>query len=398
MAIQSYQIRLKDHSGAQVALFTGYGRGAGQAALRSLYYKRRVRTLGQFSFALDGNDSRVPLLRNFNYQVEIWRRDPLAGLTWLGGLPSWRIDGRTLVTGWYKDFEGFIRGWKKGFNSEGRRYFYVQGRQYNDLLLGEPIRYAKGTAQALKTGFPGAVAAEYVNENIGAGAGVDGLGNTRVRTGVTEVVESDTAAAWSGDRANQNLLDVLQDLAEYGPGDFMMVGTGAATFEFRWRATRWGLDASRGNTGGVPPVVFSAKNFNTETVEVGQSVLDEINAVYAAGQGQANLRNYRTRVTAAATAYEWSRRAAFRDARDTNDNAALDDRADAELDNLRSRKYAKFNVIQTTATRYGRDWDLGYLTTFEDDDGTEYDFKVWGVGVRVDSDGNTFITPELVEE
>jgi len=145
-------------------------------------------------------------------------------------------------------------------------------------------------------------------------------------------------------------------------------------------------------------VVFSAKNFNTETVEVGQSVLDEINAVYAAGQGQANLRNYRTRVTAAATAYEWSRRAAFRDARDTNDNAALDDRADAELDNLRSRKYAKFNVIQTTATRYGRDWDLGYLTTFEDDDGTEYDFKVWGVGVRVDSDGNTFITPELVEE
>jgi len=398
MAIQSYQIRLRDYTGAQVAVFTGSGRAVGQSSLRSFSYKRRVRTLGSFGFSLDGNDDRVPLLRNYNYQVEFWRRDPLAGLGWLATLPSWRVDSRTPITGWYKDFEGFIRGWKKGFNSDGRRYFYVQGRQYNDLLLGETVNYAKGTAEASKTGLPGAVAAEYVNENIGAGAGLDGVGNSRVRTGLTETVESDTAANWEGDQGNENLMDAALELAAYGPGDYMIVGTGAATFEFRWRATRWGLDATAGNTGGVPPVIFSAQNGNAESVETGQSVLDEANAVYVGGQGQGALRNYRTRVTAQATAYEWSRRAVFRDARDTNADAALDARGDALLDEKRARGYAKFNVKQTTATRYGPDWDLGYLVTFDDDDGTTYDFKVWGVGVRMDENGNEFISPELAAE
>ena len=398
MAIQTYQIRLKDLDGAQVAVFTGYGRKVGQATLQSFSYQRHLRTFGRFGFTLDGNDGRIPLLKNFNYQAEFWRRDPLAGLGWLAALPSWRVDSNTLTTGWYKDFEGFIRAWKKGFTSEGRRYFYVQGRQYNDMLYGEAIRYATGTAQAQKSGTPGGVAAEYVNENVGAGAGVDGEGNSRVRVGLTETVESDTVAAWDGGRANDNLLDVLQDLAEYGPGDFMVVGTGAATFNFRWRATRWGDDVTRGNAAGNPPVVFSANNVNTESLETGLSVLDEANVCYIGGQGQSVRRNYRTRSTAEATAYNWSRRAVFRDGRDTNENASLDDRADTTLDAMRARTYAKFDVKQTTSTRYGPDWDLGDLVNFEDDDGTLDALKVWGVGVRVDDSGNEFISPELVAE
>ena len=398
MAIQTYQVRLKNYAGEQVELFTGYGRGVGQAAFRSLSYTRRLRTLGTFGLTLDGNDSRIPQLKHENYQIEIWRYDPLAGLDWLATLPSWRVDDDTLTSGWYKDFEGFIRGWKKGFNSEGKRSFYVAGRQYNDMLITEAIRYATGTAEALKSGLPGAVAAEYVNENIGSGAGLDTLGISRVRVGLTETVESDTAATWSGDRANKNLLDVLQELAEFGPGDFALVGTGPATFEFRWRGTRWGLDKTRGNAGGLPPVVFSANNRNVSTVEVGYSALDEINTVYTAGQGQGDRRNYRTGVTARATAFNWSRRAAFRDTRDTNVDAEMDDRADAELDAGRARNYAKFNVIQTTATRYGRDWDMGDLVNFEDDDGTLYAFKAWGVGVKIDENGNEFIAPELVDE
>jgi len=398
MAIQTYQIRLKDYNGAPATTFTGYGRGAGQSALRSFSYTRRVRTLGTFNFLIDGTDSRIPTLKNINYQVEFWRRDPLAGLAWLSGLPSWRVDDRTLITGWYKDFEGFIRGYKSGFDQDGARFFYVQGRQYNDLLAGETVNYPLGTTQATKSGLPGAVAAEYVNENIGAGAGLDQLGDSRVRTGLIESVESDTANVWDGNQSNENLMDVVMELAEFAPADYMIVGTGPATFTFVWRGTRWGLDRTLGNTGGLPPMVFSAKNYNTQSLETGYSALDEYNAVYTGGQGQGAARTYVTRSTAQATAFNWSRRAFFRDARNISDVKALGDRGDVELYKTRARTYAKFEARQTESTRYGRNWDLGDLLQFADEEASLFSMKCWGVKVRVDSNGRETITPELSEE
>ena len=139
MAIQTYQIRLKDLAGATVAIFAGTGRGGMQGDIQSISYQRRLKTLGQFTLYVDGNDDRIPLLKTINYQIEIWRRDPVAGLTWLAGLDAWRRDDRTTTTGWYKDFEGCIRAWNRGFTAEGRRVFVVQGRQYNDLLAGETV-------------------------------------------------------------------------------------------------------------------------------------------------------------------------------------------------------------------------------------------------------------------
>jgi len=404
MAIQSYQLRLKDLTGAQVAVFAGAGRGGGQGDLQSFSYQRRLRTVGSFTLYIDGNDDRIPLLKVINSQVEVWRRDPVAGLGWLASLPAWRRDARTLTTGWYKDFEGFIRAWNRGFTAEGRRVFVCQGRQYNDLLVGETVNYPTGDAGARKTGFPGAVAAEYVNENIGAGAGLDTEGLSRVRLGVTETVESDTAVAWSGDKANVNLVDVLQQLANYGPGDYMVVGipqappSTATTFEFRWRGTRWGLDRTPGNAAGNVPCTFSVFNNNVTNVVFGYNALDEANAVYVAGQGQMDLRNFRSRASAQATAFNWSRRAVMRDARDTNANATLDARGDATLDEMRARYTAAFKVVQTSATRYGRDWDLGDLTRFVDEDGVDTDLKIVGVAVGVNSEGEESIAPEMQTE
>ena len=401
MAIQTYQVRVKDRDGATVAIFGGAGRGGVSGDLQSFHYLRRLRTVGQFTLYLDGNDDRLPLLKVINGQVEIWRRDPIAGLTWLGGLDSWRRDDFTLTTGWYKDFEGFIRAWRRGFTAEGRRVFVCQGRQYNDLLASETINYPKtsvGPPGARKTGLPGAVAAAYVNENIGAGAGLDAEGNSRVRLGVTELVENDTAENWAGDRGNILLLDALQELAEFGPGDFAVLGIGPAQFQFRWRGTRWGLDRTPDNVPGNVPVTFSVFNNNVTDVAFGYSSLDEANAVYVAGQGEGLARTYRTRFTAEANAFNWSRRAVFRDARDTDVNAILDARGDAELEANRARYTASFRVVQTTSTRYGRDWDMGDLVHFVDEDGADTNLKVTGVHVAVSSEGVEKITPEMWTE
>lgn len=398
MALQTYQVRVKDRSGSVVAILAGVGRTEGKGGLVTLDYRRRLRTPGNATIYIDGNDDRIPDLKLINGQIEIWRRDQQAGLTWLAGLPSWRRDGRTTVTGWYKDWEGFIRAWNRGFTDRGRRIFALQARQYNDLLLSETINYTSGSSEADKSGLPGAVAAEFVNENIGAGAGNDALGNSRVRAGLTEVVESDTATTWAGGRSNKNLLDVLLELAEFGPGDFMVSGTGAATFEFRWRATRWGLDRTPGNTAGNVPCVFSVFNNNVTNVQFGYNALDEVNVVYVGGQGQGSIRNYRTRASAEATAFNWSRRAVFRDARDSNVNGVLDNRGDAILEEQRARYLAAFDVLQTTATRYGRDWDMGDLIRFTDEDGEDFDLKIEGVRVSISDTGNDTIRPELETE
>jgi len=398
MAIQTYQVRVRDIAGNLVALFSGAGRGGAVGELTSLSYRRRLRSVGQFTLYVDGNDDRIPYLKTINGQIEVWRRDPLAGTAWLGTLPAWQRDSFTATTGWYKDFEGFIRAWQRGFTAEGRRVFVCQGRQYNDLLAGETVNYPKGSPQAAKTGLPGVVAAEYVHENIGAGAGLDALGNSRVRLGVTEVVESDTVTAWSGDRGNLNLLDVLGELAEYAPGDFMVVSSAPATFEFRWRGTRWGLDRTPGNLAGNVPCVLSVYNNNVTDVAFGFNALDEANVCYVGGQGQQTDRTYTTRATAAATATNWSRRAVFRDARDTNVAATLAARGDAVLEADRARYSATLRTLQTPATRYGRDWDLGDLVRFTDEDGASTALKVVGVWVSINAEGVENLTPELQEE
>jgi hypothetical protein len=120
--------------------------------------------------------------------------------------------------------------------------------------------------------------------------------------------------------------------------------------------------------------------------------------VYVAGQGQGDLRNYRTRATAGATAFNWSRRAVFRDARDAALDATLDARGDAELEAGRAKYSASFKVVQTYATRYGRDWDVGDLVRFTDEDGNNTNLKIVGVSVGVDSEGAETITPEMETE
>ena len=66
MAIQTYQVRVKDRNGATVAIFGGAGRGGASGGLRSLTYMRRLRTVGQFALYVDGNDDRIPYLKTIN--------------------------------------------------------------------------------------------------------------------------------------------------------------------------------------------------------------------------------------------------------------------------------------------------------------------------------------------
>lgn len=357
--------------------------------MQSLSYYKRLRTPGSGYIRIFGDDERIALLElldtgavdtHLDYVFEFWRSDPLGGLVW------------------YRDFSVFHRFDNYSQDEEGQIVYQAQGRGFNDLLQAEDIRWYAGSAQATKNGVCETVAKEYVDENIGPGATVV-AGRARAGNfqGLSVEASAGTGAAWSGGRANKNLLDVLAELAEFAPADFMLVPLSyhpaALTMEFQWRASQWGLDKTWGNAAGIPAVVFSPENGNVENVQMTFSRLAEVNICDVGGQGAGIARVYSYLTSGTEADSPWARRAVFRDARNEGTAAGREAKADEVLNKQRARRVLTFNARQTTATRYGRDWDIGDLVTVEFL-GRSYDKKVVGVTLSVSSDGDETIAVE----
>jgi hypothetical protein len=386
--MSSYQVRVRDNDGLQIAVFAGGGRGDSGGGLQSLNYTRRLRTPGQGTVSIYGDDERITLLElldsgpadtHLDYWIEFWRSDPFGDLDW------------------YRDFVVFHR-WD-GFNQlgEGEITYEMRGRGLNDLLQAEEIRWYAGSPQAAKSGVCETVAKEFVDENVGPGAtvvaGRDRAGNFQ---GLTVEVTANTGAAWDGARANNNLLDVLVELADFAPADFNIVPTSfdpdAIAMEFQWKADQWGLDKTWGN-GTRPAVVFSPSNGNVENVKMAYSRLDEVNVCDVGGPSQGAARVYTSRTSGTENDSPWARRAVFRDARNAHTAGERQDIGDQTLNAQRSKRALTFNARQTKATRYGRDWDLGDLVTVEFL-GRSYDKKIVGVTIGVSENGDETISVE----
>ena len=391
MAEALYQVRVRDTDGDTIAIFTGAGRGTIGGGMQAFSYRKRLRTPGQWWQQIVGNDDRIAILELFDaapgvethldYIWEFWRRDPFGGLDW------------------YRDFSGLHRYDSFVDDSEGQETYIPRGRGLNELIGAEPIRYDKGSAEAAKSGAAETVAKEYVEENIGPSA----LPVDRIMPNLTVQVTAGTGNAWEGDRANKPLSDVLAELAEYAPGDFMIVdtSTGNATpaFEFQWKENQWGTDRTKENDGGIPAVIFGKERNNAQNIRYTYSRLNEVNTSYIIGQGAGDVRRDVTRTAAdlgliaVQTDSPWARRAVVRTTRDFT-TAAMNDSADKTLYEQRSRRVIQLEVKQSQSTRYGRDWDIGDLVTLEHR-GVDINEKVMGVTVTVSSNGETTLTPEL---
>ncbi len=401
----THMVRLKNHSGAKVAEFVGRGlRGSRPGGIQSWVYQKRLCTAGSFTLYFQGDDARLDLFTP-DCQIEFWRRDPYIPAAYIATLPLWMRDAA--IPDWYKDFEGFVRT-KPIFEQldDGSYQAIVRGRGYNDLFSSEPIMYNVGSAQALKTGPAETVAKAFVNENIGPGAGLDANGNSRVRPGLTVEADGATGAAWSGDRAYKQLNDVLRELGDAGPGDYMLIGTGAAAFEFKWRDGQWGLDHTATNVLGNVPIIFSSRLNSASRLVYEANYLNDVNAVNIIGQGVGDNAKVRIVTGANLALSPWARRAVVIQDKQQADDTRLDDKARAQLDDKQAREQVDAVVNQTTAIRYGPDYDFnkayfdyGSLVTVEvDRNNTRSDKKIVGVTISIKSSSNDMvetITPEF---
>ena len=392
MAETLYQVKVRDTSGNQIAIFAGAGRGDTGGGMQAFSYRKRVRTPGSWWIQIAGNDERIGLIElntGLNYIFEFWRRDPVGGLAW------------------YRDFSGLHRFDNFRQVAEGREIFTVRGRGLNDLLGGEPIFHEGPSAPPLvplawaeKTGPAETVAKDYVRENLGISAPA-----ARQLANFTIQADAATGLTWGGDRAYKQLFDVLMELADFAPGDFNVVDLSTINqvpaFQFQWAAGQWGLDKTKLN-GVRPPVIFGVQRKNATNIDYTYSRLDEVNVVYTGG---GNWRDFRKTVTRTATnilpgdttwsTTKWGRRAVFRSSQD-NGTGDMTDKADETLYKMRPRTSFAFETNTSINTRYGRDWDWGDLVTVEHR-GRDINQKIVGVIVGVGSDGNVTIAPEMEE-
>jgi hypothetical protein len=331
-----WQVRVKSAAGALVSVLTG-----GEKGFKSFSFTRRVNTPGSYALlmakAADETDAafqaRTADLFALDGQIEFWRRWPEMGI-------DWRLE-----------FEAFHRTPDWYVTKEGELVYQSAGRGYLDLLNRAVIDAYAGTAGSGKSGAAETVLKAFVDEQL-----VNPTDASRGRAGLSIAADGGGGNSVELKRAWKGVLEVCQEIARIGGGDFEIVGTGAATFELRWHTGQLGTDRSAS-------VVFAYERGNMSSPHLTYARHDEVNAVLVGGQGEGEGRATVWRTTAGLIDDStWNRCEVFRNATNETTTAGLNAVGDALLDEGKPRYTLAFEPIQTPGCLYGADYFFGDLT------------------------------------
>lgn len=359
-----YKLRLFTSAGVLQAEVTDFLKVA---------YTKAINAPGLATFQLNADHNAIALLSNRS-QIEIWRRN------------------RALDLDWYCDFYGLFLDQLRQEPQLPLFTAYCPGQMW---LLG--TRHVLWYARTSNRSRFASVAAETVLKTLvvyNAGASAT-TGNGRLRTGTITGISNQAdgsggnTISWSC--AWKNLLEELQDIARVAGGDFDLIKTGAATWQFRWYTGQRGTDRSA-------TVIFATSRGNMANPIYRYSRIAEKTVALAAGQGDGSARETAIRTGddyAASNDVE-----VFVDARNVpvGDTAGLQAAADEALDENQAREDFGFDVLQTQSCAYGVhyciDGDIGDLVT------ARYlalsaTLKIIGVTVQVQPDGSETIDLEM---
>jgi hypothetical protein len=337
-----YNIVLRDQGAQQVALFDTW---------RSLTYEKRLNNWGAYSLYYYGGDSRR-LLFEVDGLLEVRRRNPEYGLDW------------------YTDYIGFHRTAGNSISEADQDIAVSQGRSLVDLLRRRAIEYFAGSAYTNKGPAPADdIMKAFVFENAGAGAIAPPRRNlptsSAIFPGFGVAANASAGPLWEGQRSWKNLLEVVQEIALASHVDFdVVIDTALALpIEFRTYYPQIGVDRSVDNAANNPPIIFAPEFGNLTTPNYTDSRTEEVTAVLVVGEGESSSRASLERVSAAAAESPFNRIELVRDARNETGDEALEQIALAELEKLGRQQALTFRVLQTDATVYGRDYNVGDTIT-----------------------------------
>lgn len=348
-----YRVRIYSRTGVLVYELVDY---------TALAYTREVNAPGMAVVTLPGEHAAAAGV-DLDFRLEVWRRN------------------QTYSLDWYRDFSGLVRDVERRAAEDGMRTATIYAPGDLSLLGRAIVGYKAATANRSK--FTTAKA-ETVLKNLAkynaTSSGTTGDGRIRNvdLAGISLQADGaggntlDVACAW------QNLLEACQDVAAVAGGDFDLIKTGAAAWEFRWYAGQRGTDRSA-------TVLFALTRGNMANPVLLRNTLTEATVAVVGGQGEESARSVVIRTGANYNA-SYNATEVFVDARQMSTTAGLNAAGDRALWEAQARYTLEFDVVQTPSTFYGSHYDLGDLVaaSFEEYSGTK---KITGVAVQFDNNG-----------
>ena len=347
--------------------------GAVTANLTAMIGVRISRVLNGFDIAqtvLTGNDPNAAYIVQ-NARMEVYRRDISAGV------PNQR------------EFAGIILGIKTTINEVTTISVIAVG--FEILLQNRIVAFFAGVAnRSIFTAQPAeTIMKTLFNYNLGSLATTaNGRFLNGVITGATTAATSGAGNSLSIAVAGQNLLSAMQRIQEISGGDFALLYTAPATYEFMWYTGQRGTDRSA-------TVIFSIDKGTIGELVIEQPRINDFNAVIVAGAGNESARAIVTRPASLPTGIDL--REQWVDARNgQTTTAALQATGDVELGlQAKNRTTYTAQILQTPAMRYGGEYFLGDLVSVYTGT-TTVTQKVNGVQLSIDSQGREQINVELI--
>lgn len=267
-----FRVILKDLSYDTIARFDSWN---------ALSYTKKVNDVGSYKFDLPYNDPRISMFKLDS--IMIVERS----------LPGLNIP-------YYPEFVGLMRGETYEVNDTGKQTFSVTGASPNDLLSRRIINYSKATIKSEKSAVAETAICEYVEENCGPTATI--AWNREIAGTIPDFFVDPSAGRgilWEGDRAYENLLDVVKDIAKFSSLDFeVLYDDVLKMFGFKVFSPIYGLNKSieeiDRNTGlnvyGNVPVLFSLEKGNVKNLKYVSDRMGEVNVVSVLGDGDGATR------------------------------------------------------------------------------------------------------------
>lgn len=321
---------------------------------------------GALRFVLNGDNPVVPKIQPFN-QIEVWWRNRQLGIQ--------------SADGGYVLYKTYIYRQKNKEEIESTSLIEFVCQSDWEILNLRRIEWDGGIEGISKfTQTPTeAIGKALVEFNTGTDVS---KGIPRKRSGAfNEYTITIVAAGLNGlvtDRGTNGgrLGDILVDIAQNSGGEFVLQKVGNAEWQFDYRQPYLGAD-KRGS------VVFSLANKNMRNPKLKEDYIGRANVGFVVGQRSGDGRAWSAEVRLAGYSPAEDTEGYF-DARDVENSASLEGRAEQKLNEQRPRQILEFDVSQTGDTMYtgghavpGRDWyDVGDIVSAIYDG--EFSFEVVG--------------------
>jgi hypothetical protein len=353
-----YQIFVRDQSYAVIGIFDQF---------TTLSYTLEVNGACSYEFSINGADPRASLFE-LDGIVEIWRAIP------------------GCLVPWYREFIGLHRVDLDDVDEKGNWIYKTTGVGLNDFLGRTIINYPPATIKSYKNAPSETAMKEYVEENCGASATI---ANEREIDGVLPdfqvAADGASGVVWEGDRAWENLLDILKEISKFSQIDFN-VSWDDLTQKFVFETyvdqlgedrTTVGLDPATGlNSAGNPPVSFALELGNISSLSRTFNRLSESNVVTVLGEGEGATVATEVRTTAATLDSPWNRREVSRSK--SGFQSEMQTYGDGVLVELSAKDIIDFSPLSQEACLYGKHFFIGdkVTVTFK---GISYNKRIFSI-------------------